>query len=270
MNANAMCREKCGMLAHRLLLKYCDYQAQKYQRIYDQYKDSIVLDEALAEAERYREKREVLSSKLSPSDVYAGLNTYYIARLVRSLTGQTKTDGFLSADDILTLVKAQNCTDVELDTEVWYELLTLTKDLVADKYYGKIVETAISNGDITLLAEGMNDLVALVRHVQKTMTSQDIQDIQRGKPVASVILSLLEDEQLRQIDAFLSKEWSYSKYDDLAKKQYGGSYQQFIQRTETLTIDQLIEARKDASDAAALVVGYLAGKSYALAWEVQR
>ena len=262
---SALGKDKYAILAHRFLLSYCDYQVQKYQQLYEQYGYSYLSEDI----QRYRQKYRVLSADLSSTDLAALLNTYYIVGTVRSLTGQNDTESFLSTDEILMLVKAQNCTAVELDTDVWYELLTLSRDFVTDKYYAKIVETATGNGDIRLLAEGMNDFFALIRHVQMTLSAQNVQEIQQGKPVDSVILSLLSDDQLRKIDVFLSKGWHYDEYDVLAQKQYGDGYRQFAEQTEKLTIDRLLEARRDAPDVTTLLVGYLAGKSNAFALEVQ-
>ena len=262
---SALGKDKYAILAHRFLLSYCDYQVQKYQQLYEQYGYSYLSEDI----QRYRQKYRVLSADLSSTDLAALLNTYYIVGTVRSLTGQNDTESFLSTDEILMLVKAQNCTAVELDTDVWYELLTLSRDFVTDKYYAKIVETATGNGDIRLLAEGMNDFFALIRHVQMTLSAQNVQEIQQGKPVDSVILSLLSDDQLRKIDVFLSKGWHYDEYDVLAQKQYGDGYRQFAEQTEKLTIDRLLEARRGAPDVTTLLVGYLAGKSNALALEVQ-
>ena len=262
---SALGKEKCAILLHHVLLSYCNNQAQNYQEAYDQYE----FDALLEEAQRYRNKYQILSTRLTPSDLFAVLNTYYLVGAVRSLAQQTDGGNILSIDESLMLIKAQNCTAVALDTEVWYELITLAQDFVTDKYYGKIVETAIGNGDMQLLAEGANDLLALLRHVQMTISAQEIQDIQRGKPIANVILSLLDDDQLNEIDAWLSKGWHDDKYDELAQKQYGNGYLQFVQNTRTLTLDQLLEERHTDPDVDTLLVGYLAGKSYALAWEVQ-
>lgn len=263
--AGALGKDKCAMLMHRVLLYYCDYRAQKYQQLYDENGFDFLLEDA----NRYRNKYRVLSTELAPGDLAAGLNTYYIVATVRTMSGQSGVADFLSTDEILMLLKAQNCTALALDADVWYELLTLAKDFITDEYYTKIINAAINNGDITLLAEGVNELISLVRHIQLTLDASDIQAIRQGASIVDVILSTMEDDQLYRLDAFLSKEWHYSKYDDLAKKQYGDDYQRFVQRTKTLTIDQLLARRQDATDASALLVGYLAGKSYALAWEVQ-
>ena len=261
----ALHRDKCALLLHRLLLHYCDTQAQRYQQRYEE----IGFDFILADAERYRTKSQILSSRLAPRDLLSLLDVYYIVGVARSMAGHSDTADFLTADEILMLIKSQNCTAVVLDADVWYELMTLARDFVTDQYYGKILDTAIDNGDILLLAEGMNELIALVRHVQLALRAEDVQAIQRGEPGLTVLLSLVEDDRLQSLDAFLSAGWHYAAYNDLAKKQYGEAYQQFIRQTETLTLDQLLEARRDAPDAAALLLGYLAGKSYALAYEVQ-
>ena len=261
---SALGKDKCALLVHRVLLHYCDTQEQKYQQLYEQYGYDVILEEA----RRYHDKRQVLATRLSPSDLLAGLNTYYIVRIARSTVGQTDVGSFLTTDELLMLIKAQNCTSIVLDADVWYELLTLAKDFVTDRYYAKLMETAIDNGDMRLLAEGLNDFFALVRHVQMTISADDIQAIRQGEPVANVFLSLLDDNQLRRLDAFLSEGWHYAQYNDLAKKEYGDDYQQFARQIETLTIDRLLDARRDAPDAMALLVRYLAGKSYALAWEV--
>lgn len=263
--SGALGKDKCAVLMHRILLYYCDYMARQYQSFYDQYGYDVLQEKA----QSYRQKHEVFAARLSPADLGAGLNTYYILAAARSMVGQVDAAGILSTDEILMLVRAQNCTAVSLDAEVWYQLLSLTQDFVADKYYGKLLDTAIDNGDIRLLAEGMNDLVAMVRHVQMTIGAEDIRAIRQGQPLANVLFALLEDDQLRQIDALLSKQWHYDQYEELAQKLYGDDYLLFEENTTAITIDQLLEARRTASDVSALLVGYLAGKSYALAWEVQ-
>lgn len=252
-----------GYTAYSLMLYYYDYQYNECMQRYEKYGYSFLLEDA----SKAQQSKSIFENDVGAKGFCEASKAFFFAsELFYSEIYNDTTLASFTNEEILILIQGASFALHDITPRGYELLLSYIPTSSEVDYFSRLFDKAKENGDLSILANKINDVTGFISYLQKSLTSDQCEYI-RKKDTEGLILSLmrnLDKEGWELFESATNITLSNEDYNQIATDEFKEAYGNFLS-SKVYTLEEL-KGEIKGNNASNALKGYIAGIMPAFAY----
>ena len=223
-----------GGLIFELLVYYYDMSYDKNMSNYEKYGYTYMLQDA----QKMKERSRVMQAEIGAEDFTTFLSSSLC--LTNIFSGEIEgLDAFSDEEMLLFLTNLD--LSLSISEEGWAILIADFSPYITSGIWSAYVKAMKRNGDASVVASYMEDILLLLRSVQSGLGTEDMALIREGdgKVLLASAFARFGDAEWQALYRISKMQLNNEEYENICKNKYGADYERYVAGLSVITADQL-------------------------------